>query len=64
MGGRKQHLAWRQAIMQYACPSCGVAPGQLCITISGQPFREPHAARSALASADHWATDIEGSDDG
>lgn len=61
---RRAHLAWQQAVLQYPCPSCHVAPGEWCITASGRPFHEPHADRARLAAADHWNTHLDDGPDG
>lgn len=53
------HIAWRQAVQQYACPSCHAAPGGPCVTASGYVMHEPHAERARLAAADHWTTHLD-----
>lgn len=45
---------WRIVVTSYGCPSCGAAPGELCITSSGRHTPEPHAERSRVAHDHHW----------
>lgn len=37
---------------QFACPACGAAAGEDCITRTGKPAKAPHSARKAAAIDD------------
>jgi hypothetical protein len=47
-------LKWQRVVTQYGCPSCGAAPGRMCVSTGGRIKHEPHADRARLAAADHW----------
>lgn len=63
---RPPPIKWRAVVNSYPCETCGAGPGAWCISTGGKYKYEPHAARSKLASANHWAdpeaTDWEHSD--
>jgi len=37
---------WRLVVMSYPCPTCDAAPGMPCMTSTGNPKWEHHAARA------------------
>ena len=47
-------VAWWEIVHAYPCPECHAAPGQRCVTTTGHPKSEPHAARARVASEHHW----------
>jgi hypothetical protein len=47
-------IEWRQIALEYPCQTCGAAPGEECITISGRVAHTPHQWRSGAASANRW----------
>ena len=52
---RRKYITWRLVVNSYPCEECHVPPGRACITMTGNPKPEPHAARTAAAHARGWA---------
>ena len=52
---RQRVITWRMVVTSYPCTECNAAPGRACLTISGVPKPEPHAARSRAARDRGWA---------
>lgn len=50
---RRRHRRGVQAVsldpLTGTCPTCGVGPGQSCVTVPGGTPRPPHAARRGVA---------------
>lgn len=43
-----------EVLISYPCPTCGVGPGDWCVTMTGQAKHEFHVARTILASENGW----------
>jgi hypothetical protein len=42
----RRKASWRLVFLSYPCPTCGAAPGEVCITLAGRPYAECHAERT------------------
>jgi len=38
--------SWRLVFLTYPCPYCGAEPGDPCVTKTGKPWGDVHAART------------------
>ena len=45
----QRKAAWRLVFQSYRCPTCGAAPGEVCVTTGGRPYPECHAERTRNA---------------
>lgn len=47
-------IEWKKILESYPCETCGAAPGNPCITISGLDAHTPHQWRTSCALANDW----------
>ena len=45
----RRKAPWRLVFLSYPCPTCGAAPGELCLTVGGREYAECHAERTRHA---------------
>jgi len=45
---------WRLVAQAWPCETCGVGPGERCLTLRHNVTYTPHACRTDLASANGW----------
>lgn len=62
MAGSRKTL-WRLVFLSYPCPTCGAAPGEVCLTTKGKPYYECHAERTRHANRCPRCGMITGADD-